>query len=55
MADQLYIDLVEKMLSTETVKSAIPDAMREKLKALLTAEKLPAKEALSAVLDGDAQ
>lgn len=55
MADQLYIDLVEKLLAADDVKAVIPDDMREKLKALLTAEKLPSKDSLVAILDGATQ
>jgi len=51
MADQLYLDLIEKMLGTEDVKAAIPEDLRNKLKSLITAEKMPSKESVATILD----
>ena len=53
MADTLYIELVEKMLSDPELKTKVNENTITKLKTLLIASKLPKATDLGAVLGED--
>ncbi|MFH1208968.1 MAG: hypothetical protein V1673_05365 [Candidatus Omnitrophota bacterium] len=52
MPDPLFVEIVEKMLSEPELKSKITDEKIEKIRNLLTAEKLPSKANFAAALEG---
>lgn len=53
MADALFNEIIEKMLSDPELKSKIDAAKIEKICKLLVAGKLPNKAELAAALEGE--